>query len=358
MMKRLTFALIFLLLIGACKPKPQPFSATPYNIDIPFRFPTKLNIPDDNPMTEEGVALGRCLFYDGRLSGRVEAENQMSCSSCHHQEKNFKSGGMLGFSGETTSHAVMPLTNVVWNNYGYGWNGGESSIEEIVYNAVSSPYEIGSDTNRVKALLQATEGYPEMFYKAFGSSEITFVNVEKAIAQFVRSLVSGNSRFDQYLRGEVQLTPQELNGYVLFITEEGADCFHCHGGGGNPLFTTNQCTNNGLDSIFADPLDRSSVTGLASDKGSYKVPSLRNVEVSAPYMHDGRFSTLDEVIDFYSENVHNSPQISPLMHHVMQGGVHLTPSEKTDLKAFLLTLTDTTFLNNPQFSKPAFPDER
>lgn len=357
-MKRLSNALILLFLLGACTPKPEPFSATPYDIDIPFRFPTQLNIPDDNPMTEEGVALGRCLFYDGRLSGWLEAETQMSCASCHHQERNFKSGGMQGFSGETSSHAVMPLTNVVWNNYGYGWNGGKTSIEEIVCDAVCSPHEIGSDTNRVKALLQATEGYPEMFYRAFGSSEITFVNVEKAIAQFVRSLVSGNSRFDQYLRGEVQLTPQELNGYVLFITEEGADCFHCHGGGGNPLFTTNQCVNNGLDSAFVDPSDRSSVTGQACDKGSYKVPSLRNVEAGAPYMHDGRFSTLDEVIDFYSENVHNSAQISPLMHHVMQGGVQLTPTEKADLKAFLFALTDTAFLNDSKFSKPVFPDER
>ncbi len=191
-----------------------------------------------------------------------------------------------------------------------------------------------------------------MFEKAFGSRDITFVNIERAIAQFVRSLVSSDSKFDRYLRGETQLSQDELEGYLLFVTEDGADCFHCHGGGGNALMTTNLFYNNGLDADFNDPQDRHGVTGSPMDRGVYKAPTLRNIAVSAPYMHDGRFQTLDEVIDFYSDSVKNSATISPLMHHVMQGGVRLTAQEKSQLKAFLLTLTDETFLNNPEYSAP------
>ena len=191
-----------------------------------------------------------------------------------------------------------------------------------------------------------------LFEKAFGSRHITFVDVEKAIAQFVRSLVSTDSKFDRYLLGEEDLTEDEMAGYELFCTEEGADCFHCHGGGGLALMTTNLFYNNGLDDEFNDPEDRAAVTGKHWDRGAYKAPTLRNIAVSAPYMHDGRFTTLDEVIDFYSEGVKDSENINPLMHHVMDGGVRLTDLEKMQLKAFLNTLTDEQFLSNPDYSDP------
>lgn len=368
-MKRFLIAFVLVFSLFSCGRTPQQHEATPYNLDNPYRFPTTLNIPDDNPMTEEGVELGRTLFYDGRLSGRTAPDSMMSCATCHKQQYNFTagSGDVCGMSGVRLSHMVMPLTNLVWNMYGYGWNGSvnlenenpnQRNIEDIVRNAVLDVNEIGGDTNAIKTLLGSLDGYPEMFAKAFGTPEVTFERIELAVAQFVRSLVSGDSRFDRYLRGEAQLSPSELNGYVLFITEEGADCFHCHGGGGNPLFTTHLWYNNGLDSVTDDPHDRYGYTGNPADRGSYKAPSLRNVEVSAPYMHDGRFATLDEVIGFYSSGVQMSENISPLMHHAMQGGVMLTESERADLKAFLLTLTDTTFLNNKQHSRPErFPDE-
>jgi cytochrome c peroxidase len=161
------------------------------------------------------------------------------------------------------------------------------------------------------------------------------------------------------LRGELQLTQSELNGYVLFTTEEGADCFHCHGGGGNPLFTTHLFYNNGKDTVFDDLSDRFSVTGNPMHKGAYKAPSLRNIALSGPYMHDGRFATLDEVIDFYSHNVKLSPQIDPLMHHVLRGGVQLTTQQKADLKAFILSLQDDEFLSNPEYGHPGhFPDDK
>jgi len=343
---------------------------TPYVIDIPFGFPTKLNIPSDNPMTVEGIKLGRYLFYDGRISGHSEPEKQMSCSTCHLQENAFEcgidnpqfAGGKThGVTGIPTPHYMIPLFNQVWNYSGYLWNGSVSAdnpdpmrrnIESMTYLAIIAPHEMNSDTLSTVNTIRNIEGYPELFKKAFGTSEVTIDRMGKAIAQFVRTFISANSRFDQYLRGETQLTPSELNGYVLFVTEEGADCFHCHGGGGNPLFTTNLFYNNAKDSVFDDPRDRFSVTGDPMNKGAYKAPSLRNIELTAPYMHDGRFKTLDEVIDFYSGGLVYSPYVDPLMHYIISGGTRLTPSEKADLKAFLLSLTDHEFVTNPALSGP------
>jgi cytochrome c peroxidase len=144
-----------------------------------------------------------------------------------------------------------------------------------------------------------------------------------------------------------------MSGFSLFVTENGGDCFHCHGGDGNPLFTTYLFYNNGKDTVFNDSRDRFAVTGDPMDHGAYKAPSLRNIELTGPYMHDGRFQTLDEVIDFYSEGLIWSPSVSPLMHKVNDGGAHLTPQQKADLKAFLLTLTDHSLLTNPEYAEPA-----
>jgi cytochrome c peroxidase len=347
-MRAKTFILIICTLpivLASCQPEQEkPYQPKPYELSQPAYFPSLTNIPADNPMAEEGVALGWKLFYDPRLSGRDGADGIRSCASCHHQENNFDFGGSAGLH-----HSVMPLVNLAWNTTGLGWNGGVATLEDMVLAAVTSPVEINADTNQVVRYLQKTEDYPPLFEKAFGSRDITFVNIERAIAQFVRSLVSSDSKFDRYLRGETQLSQDELEGYLLFVTEDGADCFHCHGGGGNALMTTNLFYNNGLDIDFNDPQDRHAVTGNPMDRGVYKAPTLRNIAVSAPYMHDGRFNTLDEVIDFYSDSVKNSATISPLMHHVMQGGVRLTEQEKMQLKAFLNTLTDETFLNNPNY---------
>jgi cytochrome c peroxidase len=343
---------------------------TPYKIDIPFGFPSKLNIPIDNPMTVEGIELGRYLFYDGRISGHSEPELQMSCSTCHLQENAFEcginnpqfpGGKTKGVTGIPTPHFMLPLFNQVWNNNGYLWNGSVNednpdpmrrNIESMTYLAIIAPHEMNSDTMSAVNAIRNIEGYPELFKKAFGTDEVTIDRMGKAIAQFVRTLISANSRFDRYLRGETQLTPSEMNGYVLFVTEEGADCFHCHGGSGNPLFTTNLFYNNAKDSVFTDPLDRFSLTGDPMMRGAYKAPSLRNIELTAPYMHDGRYKTLDEVINFYSDSLVYTPYADPLMHHLISGGTRLTVSEKADLKAFLLTLTDQEFIKNPALARP------
>jgi cytochrome c peroxidase len=337
------------------------YKPTPYIIEIPSGFPTKLNIPEDNPMTVEGIELGRFLFYDGRLAGRTEEGKYMSCSSCHIQENSFVIGlprpYPYGLDGIPTHHAMLPLVNLIWNPGTFGWNGSVTSIEQDVLAVISDPTEFNSSVQSVEETIGNIPGYREMFNKAFGSEEVTAERISKAIAQFVRTLITADSKFDKYLRGELQLSASELNGFVLFTTEEGADCFHCHGSAGNPLFTTHLFYNNGKDTVFDDPSDRYSITGDPMNKGAYKATTLRNIEFTAPYMHDGRFNSLDEVIDFYSDQLVWSPYIDPLMHHISTGGAQLTPAEKTDLKAFLYTLSDSAFINNPEFGSPEeFPN--
>ncbi len=381
---------IFLLLIisfTACvkdKVSEQThFQTTPYQIKIPKFFPTELNIPSDNPMTIEGVRLGRYLFYDGRLSGRLHPDSQMTCATCHVQSNAFEvginnprfpGGKTFGLTGLETPHYNMTLANLVFNKSGYLWSGfinqdnnqlGNTlygvpslpqyhykNIESLVWMAITAPHEINGSVEQTVNTIAAIPKYPPMFKAAFGTSEVNYERISKAIAQFVRTLISSNSKFDKYLRGESNLTSEELQGYVLFTTETGADCFHCHGGGGNPLFTTNLYYNNGKDSIFDDPKDRYSVTHLNSDKGAYKAPTLRNIMLTAPYMHDGRFKNIDEVIDFYSESVLLTPYTNSLMHQAHNGGVQLTINEKKQLKAFLNTLSDFEFINDTNYSKP------
>ncbi|MEI6883023.1 MAG: cytochrome c peroxidase [Bacteroidota bacterium] len=378
-MKQLIRVLAFLLTLLSCsKDENAGFSsATPYIIEIPKYFPTRLNVPSDNPMTKEGVDLGRYLFYDSRMSGRISPDSGMSCSTCHLQSHSFvcgidnprfPGGHPYGLTGIFTPHFMLPLINLVWVNNGFLWNGSlysenplkaKRELEDVTWMAIIAPHEMAGDTNKTKALIQSVNGYPELFEKAFGSRTVTVKNVGRAIAQYIRTLISANSKFDRFLAGKEQLSEKERRGYVLFMTETGGDCFHCHGGEANPLFTTNLFYNNGLDSVFSDPADRHSVTGDVMDIGAYVAPTLRNVVFTAPYMHDGRFKTLEEVINFYSSGVTWSPSISPLMHHVANHGVQLTPAQKSDLKDFILALTDSSFIVNPAFSRPEkFPGEK
>lgn len=364
--------LTVILLIDACRPEEVAYKPTPYYLQVPRFFPQNLNIPDDNPLTVEGIELGRYLFYDTRLSGYLghNPDSMISCADCHAQTHNFDigidnprldNGTARGVTGINTHHNPMPLVNLVFNRNGYFWNGlvaennanvHQRNIEDIVTMAIEAPDEMNGSMERTIAVLQSVDYYPEMFRKAFGTPEITQERIEKAIAQFVRTLVSANSKFDRYMRGEEQLTAQELRGYVLFTTEEGADCFHCHGGEGVPLFTTNEYYNNATTAAPDDTHDRFAVTRTASDRGAYRAPSLRNVAVSAPYMHDGRFETLDEVLQFYNSGLVYSPYVHPLMHKINDGGACLTPSQISDLKAFILTLTDEEFLTDKRFAKP------
>ena len=373
MKKNIFYCLLLWCILTACpRPQPDTFKPTPYRLNIPPFFPSVVNIPEDNPLTVEGVRLGRYLFYDNRLRGYTgnNPDSMMCCATCHIQSNafvcgmnnpKFPNGIPRGMNGQATHHNMLPLCNLVFNSNGYDWNGAVypqntnpqyRNIEDIVLISILAENELYSSPERCINTLKNISIYPPMFKAAFGSEDITADRIAKAIAQFVRTLISCNSRFDQHMRGVTMLTDEELAGLVLFTTEEGADCFHCHGSNGNLLMTTNMFYNNGLDSIFTDPMDRYAVTGKESDKGSYRAPTLRNIALTAPYMHDGRYTTLDEVIDFYSEGLHASPYVHPLMHQINNGGVMLTPKEKQQLKAFLLTLTDYQFIQDTAFSKP------
>ncbi len=322
------------------------------SLKIPEIFQQKLIapiIPTNNPLTEEGIALGKKLFFDPILS----KDNTQSCASCHNPKKAFTDNTRFseGVDGKLGTRNSMPLFNLAWNfDERFMWDGKEFSIEHQAFSPVRNPIEMHSNWKNVAEKLQEHTEYPTLFQQAFGTSKIDSTHVTKAIAQFERTLISGSSKFDQYLLGKTELTPEELNGFNVFMDEARGDCFHCHGSDNNPLWTDNQFHNNGLDETFND-LGLGAVTGDPNDNGKFKSPSLRNLAFTAPYMHDGRFTTLDEVINHYSEGLKQSLTIDPLMKKVNQGGVQLSDKDKADLKTFLLSLSDNNFINNPDFQQ-------
>ncbi len=363
-----------------------PHTTIPYELPVIEGFPKNLNIPEDNPLTEEGVKLGRYLFHDGRLSGRLHPDSLMSCATCHVQEKGFeagidhpkfKGGQPVGIpseeypQGKPTPHFMLPTINLVYNHNGYLWNGSvhetneelgspeygvpadpafhRKSVEAFAWMAIVAPHEINGDLEKTVETIENIPIYPPMFEAAYGSPEVSIEKISKSIAQYVRTIVSYRSKYHQWLRGEAELTPAEQRGYDLFFSET-ADCFHCHSG---VLLTTNQFYNNAKDSVFDGIGDRYSVTKKPWDLGAFRAPSLINCEITAPYMHDGRFKTLEEVVDFYSEGLVSSDYVHPLMKGVSKGGVRLDPQEKSDLIAFLKTFTDHALLEDPAYSKPS-----
>jgi len=348
-------SLFSVLLLFHCTDKPEIIQTTPYILPAPKFFPTINNSPDYNPMTVEGVKLGRYLFYDGRLSGRTHCDSMMSCYKCHRIELGMNSqefdGKGTGVSGLRSPHTVMPLVNLAFRKQNtYGWNGSLSSIEDVAYIVFSLDFEFNTTFKQAVNTIKNIPIYPPMFKAAFGTEEVTIDRIAMAISQFLRSLVSYNSKFDKYLRKEItSLTPAEFRGYNLFMSERG-DCFHCHGDAA--LFTSNLFYNNALDSVFIKTDDRFSVTGLTSDIGKFKAPTLRNVAVKKAFMHDGRFNCLEDVINHYSHGLAYSETADPLMKYIVFGGNQLKAQEKQDLIAFLKTLTDSTFIRNPEFSRP------
>ena len=347
-MNKVFFCLIFVLIfIGCDKENPnarQLSIVTPLNLAYPSNFPTP-TIPPENPLTEEGVNVGRYLFYDPILS----SDNTVSCASCHKQEYSF--GDNTPYSFGVNQAIGERNTPVIVNSafqLEFDWDGKSNSLEDQAVRPIFNDIELHNNNwSEVLYRLQTSELYPDLFYAAFGTSSIDSSHILMALSQFERTLISSNSRFDKWLNGEVAFTNAELNGFDIYNTERG-DCFHCHPIG---LLTNNLFHNNGLDpSPFLD-LGRYNVTQNPLDEGAFKSPSLRNIEFSAPYMHDGRFSTLEEVIDHYNFGGHDSPTVDPLMKYIGIG-LLLSPEEKENLKAFLLTLSDQSFMNNPNFSNP------
>ncbi len=340
--------------------------AHPYRLVYPPYFGNRINITGTNPLTVEGVSLGRMLFYEKRLS----ANNTLSCSSCHQQDKAFTDGRRfsVGFDGTPTKRNSMTLANLLWVRH-FFWDGRADSLEAQVVTPLTDPHEMGQSLDSSARKLRAAPDYSSLFAAAFETDSITPERIIRAITQFERTLISANSPYDKFIRGEYEPTAAERRGLSLFFTNpdpsrgiRGAGCGSCHGG---PKVFTEMYHNNGLDSVAADK-GREGVTGMGYDRGRFRVVTLRNIALTAPYMHDGRFNTLGEVVDHYSNHVQRSMTLSPSLKNSSndasevadrrslagETGLRLSASEKTDIVAFLNMLTDSTFVTDPQFSDP------
>jgi cytochrome c peroxidase len=323
-------------------------AGTPYRFTFPSSFPMP-NLPRDNPLTVEGVDLGRRLFNDTLLSGN----GRQSCASCHLQPAAFSHPGMRfspGAEGQPGPRNTMPIFNLAWRN-SFFWDGRVTALREQPRVPIESPIEMHDTMDNVVQKLAAHAEYPALFAAAFGSEYINADRVGLALEQFMLAQVAGASRFDRALNGEDLLTEEEKRGFQLFSTEfdprhgqAGADCFHCHGG---PLFVNKDFANNGLDATFTDK-GRFDATRAPGDEGKFAVPSLRNVALTPPYMHDGRFTTLEEVVEHYATGIRRSPTLDPNIAKHPDGGVPLSDEDKKALVAFLKTLTD----ENPSPPQP------
>lgn len=320
------------------------------------------NTPFYNAISNDGATLGRVLFYDEKLS----ANETISCASCHKQEQGFSDDAVLsfGFEGGTTRRHSMSLINAKW--YGRGrffWDERAESLEDQVLMPFQDPVEMGMTLDQVISKVQSQTYYPELFERAFGTQEINEERISFALAQFVRSIVSINSKYDLG-RQQVNIpadnfpnfTASENNGKNLFfrpVNLGGAGCVGCHSTEAfiNP---DNGPTNNGLDLNSIDDLGVYESINNPNFLGTFKVPSLKNIELTSPYMHDGRFTTLEEVVEHYNSGVQNHPNLGNALKDIngQPLRLNLTPQQKTDLVNFLKTLTDETIASDEKFSNP------
>jgi cytochrome c peroxidase len=323
---------------------PELPAPTPYVLTKPTGWPDII-IPPDNPMTVEGVALGRRLYYDPILSG----DSTQACASCHAQDFAFTDNGLQfseGIDGIKGGRNAPGVINVAWLPSLF-WDGRAGSLEEQAMGPVPNPIEMHLAWKEAATRLKKHPIYPALFAAAFPGYEIDSTLVTKAIAQFERTLISGGSKYDSVKNLQGFLTDAQLRGHDIYFSEIG-DCFHCHG---TRLLTDNLFHNNGLDSVITDK-GLGAITMNPNDDGKFKSPTMHNIMLTAPYMHDGRFATIEEVIDFYSEGVKFSSTIDPLMKNVGSGGIQLDSMQKADLIEFLKTFTDKGFVTNPEYSSP------
>lgn len=328
-----------------------PADSASYPLTFNSAFPQPA-LPRDNPLLVERVELGRRLFHETALS----RDGTISCASCHLAGAALSDPRRLspGVAGRLGRRNAMPLFNLAWKR-AFFWDGRASSLREQVLQPIEDHLEMDESLERVTAKLAADPAYPPAFERAFGGADITAEKLALALENFLLTLVSDDSKFDRAMRGEEKLSELEQRGFDLFMREReprlgalGGDCFHCHGG---PLFTDHQFRNNGLSIDEAD-LGRALVSQSPIDRGAFATPSLRNVALTAPYMHDGRFATLEEVLDHYSEGVVRTDTLDPNLAKHPDGGLHLDAEDKAALIAFLRTLTDDRFAREAASSGP------
>lgn len=364
------FNLLLVFSIFSCSEKENPKPQE----ELTGNYPTSellyfgdTNLPTDNITTYEGVELGRKLFYDKRLS----SDGTVSCATCHKQELAFTDGKAksIGVNNEEMPVSAMSLVNLTWNSR-LTWDGKSRTLEEQAILPMENHKEMNQDGQITAQILSETNEYPALFEKAFGTNEITPQKITKALAQFERTLISKNSNYDKYLRGEYQPTEQELRGIQLFFTHpdaergiRGGNCGDCHLGSltSGSTLGFEGLHNNGLDDDANLKEGLFAVTQNSFDKGKFRTPSLRNIALTAPYMHDGRFQTLEEVIEHYDNGIKKSQTLSSLITAASNEFINdpngevnlfLTEQEKKDIIAFLEMLTDEEFITSPKFSEP------
>ena len=309
-----------------------------------FQYPASWPKPhynfDNNPLNKVQIELGRKLFYDPILS----ANNSISCASCHLSYTAFThvdhalSHGINDSIGTRNSPVLI---NLAWNEL-FMWDGAVNNIEVQALAPISHPAEMGEEINHLIKKLQKDKNYPLRFYKAYGDSLITSQHILKSIAQFQLTLVSANAKYDKVKRGDEEFNPHEFKGYELFLK-------HCNGCHSEPLFTNGQLASNGLsiDTNLKD-VGRFAITQANDDSLKFKIPTLRNIEFSQPYMHDGRLNSLSKVLKHYASEISTSQNLKS----DLKDNLSLSAKDRVDLVAFLLTLTDKEFLFNPNYSYP------
>ena len=361
--RQLLFFLMVLLLFSCRKDREDgidlthiPYQPEAYDLVVPAFLPPFPPTPN-NPITKEGVLLGRMLFYDPILS----RDSTISCESCHKQQLAFTDGlaKSVGIGGRMVGRSSMSLVNLAWVNSGLFWDGRVKTLEELSLHPIEDPNEMDEKLPNLVKKLANNPVYQKQFRKAFGisnTSQITPELIGKALAQFQRIIISGDSKFDRHFWYQTEfLDDDEYDGYLMLFIEDrnifdDAECNHCH----EPLrlFTTNAFSHNGIISVQEGLINpgRAGNTGLSSDVGKFRIPTLRNVGVTGPYMHDGRIQTLEEVLDHYFSGGVPHPNRDPLIQS--SGQARFTPAQRQMMVKFLHTLTDSTLLTNPAYSNP------
>lgn len=344
---RWTILISFLLVMGAimvhaCKKSGDGKAAgpNPISFNIPVGWPAPHYDFSGNPLTREGFELGRKLFYDGRLS----KDGNFPCASCHQQFAAFSTFDhplSHGFNNQFTTRNAPGLFNIAWQAETH-WDGGITNLEVQPLAPLTAPNEMAEDINNVLEKLKKDGNYVSMFKAAFGDATINSQRMLWALTQFVGSMVSADSKYDRVKNGTAQFTSDELTGYILFKSK----CTSCHS---EPLLTDNSFRNTGIpvDPTIND-YGRMRITRKPEDSLKFKVPSLRNVAVTAPYGHDGRFLSISQVLEHYNSGVVNGPTTDPLV----KNKIPLTINDKFYLLIFLRTLTDSTFIKDTRFSQP------
>jgi cytochrome c peroxidase len=341
-MKKKYLLIVLLLAAGVCACSKEIIEAQFKGFEQPSNFPAPSYNFADNAVTQAGFELGRKLFYEPMLS----RDNTISCGSCHLQASGFTQ------HGHTVSHGIddrlgtrnsQPIMNLAWST-SFMWDGGVFNLDLQPIVPITSHVEMDDSVQHVLVKLRGSSMYREMFKKAYGSDEITTVQFLKSLSQFMVMCVSSNAKYDSVQQGQAAFSVAENQGYNIFKQK----CSSCHS---EPLFTDHSFRNNGLVPSIVDDKGRFAVTGNTSDEYKFKVPSLRNLGYTAPYMHDGRFLNLSGVMDHYSSQVQLTPNLDPVFTQTAAPGIPLSADEKEKIIAFLHTLDDRTFITDKRFAE-------